>query len=73
MGISAALFTTFAIYPPQIVVCKSTKMPGFGALTRRRHLMLIYLFIQTNLIARSLWVHPLNEDRLFKGEFYTLS
>ena len=34
--------------------------------------MLIFLFIQTNLIARSLWVHPLNEDRLFKGEFYTL-
>ena len=34
--------------------------------------MLIYLFIQTNLITRSLWVHSLNEDRLFKGEFDTL-
>ena len=42
---------------------QSTKMLQIGALTRRRHLMLIYLFIQTNLIARSLWVHPLNEDR----------
>ena len=47
-------------------------MLRFGALTRRRRLMLIYLFIQTNLIVRSLWVHPLNEDRLFKGKFYTL-
>ena len=33
---------------------------------------LFYLFLQTNLIVRTLWVHPINEDRPEKGEFYTL-
>ena len=71
LSISAALFT-FAIYPPQIVICKQQKMQQISALTQRRLLMLIYLFIQINLISRSVWVHSLNKDRLFKGEFYTL-
>ena len=47
-------------------------MPQRAALTRRRRLMLLYLFIQTNLITRNIWVHPLNEDRYYKGEFYVL-
>ena len=47
-------------------------MPLRAALTHRRHLMLLYLFLQTNLITRTIWIHPLNEDQYYKGEFYVL-
>ena len=47
-------------------------MPLRAALTHCLHLMLLYLFMQTNLIMMTIWVHPLNEDRYYKGEFYVL-
>ena len=47
-------------------------MPLRAALTRQWRLMLLYLFLQTNLITRTIWIHPLNEDRYYKGEFYVL-
>ena len=31
--------------------------------------MLLYIFLQMNLITRTMWVHPLKK---YKGEFYTL-
>ena len=40
-------------------------------MNRRRHLF-IYWLLQLNIITRTIWVHLLNEDRVLKGEFYTL-
>ena len=34
--------------------------------------MLLFIFLQLNLISRTIWVHPLNKDHLHKDEFYTL-
>ena len=47
-------------------------MPLMAALTCQWHLMLLYLFLQTTLITRIIWVHPLNDDQYYKGEFYVL-
>ena len=41
-------------------------------MNRRRHLLFIYWLLQLNIITRTIWVHPLNEDCVLKGEFYTL-
>ena len=39
---------------------------------RRRRLMLVFMFLQMQTFYRDLWVHPLNDLRNEKGEFYTL-
>ena len=39
---------------------------------QRQGILLMYWFIQMQLMPCELWVHPLNELREEKGEFYTL-
>ena len=39
---------------------------------QRRHFILINMYLQMQLMPRELWVHPLNELREVKGEFYNL-
>ena len=39
---------------------------------RRRRLLLLFYFLQLQWITREFWVHPLNDCRVTKGEFYVL-
>ena len=52
--------------------CISTFRARREKILRRRRLLLFYVFLQVNHISREIWVHPLNEDRASKGEFFNL-
>ena len=43
-------------------------------LSARRKMRMFFLFMmwQLQMVTREIWVHPLNEDRARKGEFFTL-
>ena len=48
------------------------KMPRRVISHRKQRIILILLWFQLQLNIREVWIHPLNEDRMEKGEFYTL-
>ena len=52
--------------------CISTFRARREKILHRRRLLLFYVFLQVNHISREIWVHPLNEDRASKGEFFNL-
>ena len=52
--------------------CISTFQARREKILHRRRLLLFYVFLQVNHISREIWVHPLNEDRASKGEFFNL-
>ena len=39
---------------------------------RKRRVYLQFLWWQLQIHIREIWIHPLNEDRIEKGEFYNL-
>ena len=39
---------------------------------RKRRILLLFLWWQLQIHIREIWIHPLNEDRIEKGEFYNL-
>ena len=39
---------------------------------RKRRILLLLLWWQLQMHIREIWIHPLNEDRIEKGEFYNL-
>ena len=39
---------------------------------RKKHIIFLFWLLQLQYISRSMWVHPLNNLRFEKGEFYTL-
>ena len=39
---------------------------------RKKRLLLAFVLLQMQLMPREIWVHPLNAERVEKGEFYTL-
>ena len=43
-------------------------------LAARRKLMMLFIYymLQLQMVNRELWIHPLNEDRARKGEFFNL-
>ena len=38
----------------------------------RLHLYMYFMLMQLQMVSREVWIHPLNEDRSRKGEFFTL-
>ena len=58
---------TFLLFKRADIICKIVCKNA-----HQWHLMLLYLCLQTNLITRTIWVHPLNDDWYYKGEFYVL-
>ena len=35
-------------------------------------MLFIYYMLQLQMVNRDIWIHPLNEDRARKGEFFNL-
>ena len=42
------------------------------AAKRKLRLLFIYYKLQLQMVNREIWIHPLNEDRSRKGEFFML-
>ena len=42
------------------------------AAKRKLRLLFIYYMLQLQMVNREIWIHPLNEDRSRKGEFFML-
>ena len=42
------------------------------AARRQRRLFFVFMFWQMQQVRRMMWVHPINEMRMDKGEFYVL-
>ena len=40
--------------------------------SQRKRILLLFLWWQLQMNTTEVWIHPLNEDRIEKGEFYTL-
>ena len=40
--------------------------------SQRKRRILLFLWWQLQMHIREIWFHPLNEDRIEKGEFYNL-
>ena len=76
--ISTVLWLCFVIYTIKISSAKCCAIVVFQhfeleeKILCRRRLLLFYVFLQVNHISREIWVHPLNEDRASKGEFFNL-
>ena len=74
--ISTVLWLCFVIYTIKISSAKCRAIVVFQhfkleeKILHRRRLLLFYVFLQVNHISREIWVHPLNEDRASKGEFF---
>ena len=74
--VSAVLFTTFTVYKLHFIICKVVNMPR-NQINRlchrhRQQILLLLMLIEVNLMVREIWVHPLNDLRPEKGEFYSL-
>ena len=54
------------------IICKLLQMPQIVPNYQRRYFILIYMYLQMQLMPRELWVHLLNELFEEEGEFYTL-
>ena len=48
------------------------QMQGRIISQRKRRILLLFLWWQLQMNVREVWIHPLNKDRIKKGEFYTL-
>ena len=69
LNISVGIFMCFAIFAP----VSSGKMLQQEIIARRRRcLFFIFWYMQVHMMYREIWVHPLNQSRLDKGEFYSL-
>ena len=42
------------------------------AARRKLRMLFIYYMLQLQMVTREIWIHPLNEDRARKGEFFNL-
>ena len=68
LSISSTLYTCFAIYK---LSAKTTIMACRVLIRRKRRLLMLFWLLQFQYVARSMWVHPLDNLRFEKGEFYT--
>ena len=79
--ISAALFEYYAIFKcrlHRLLVDTMARTRKIALKRRKRQLerrnckmFIIFLMWQMQQVHREVWVHPLNEERTEKGEFYT--
>ena len=42
------------------------------AARQKLRMLFIYYMLQLQMVNREIWIHPLNEDRARKGEFFNL-
>ena len=80
--IATVILLCFAISTSANVICTLVKMPGNRIYhqkqacrqqrIRRMKLFLMFMMFEMQMVHREVWIHPLNVERVSKGEFYRL-
>ena len=81
LNISTALFIYYALFECRLLPATMARIRKKCRIVRKctkqrrerrvRHIIIIFLLWQLQQVNRDIWVHPLNEERTEKGEFYT--